>query len=98
MDNKAQLKSSMKNAFIDLQVKCDESNALDRIKIRKELDIMASAIAKLNIELLKEATIVTDADMQEMAEIKKEIDAAADKQELIAAIGKAVGFIATKVI
>ena len=97
MDNNAQLKSSMKNAFIDLQVKCDESNALDRIKIRKELNKMASNIAQFNIVLLKEGTIVTDADMQEMAEIKKEIDAAADKQQLIAAIGKAIGFIASKV-
>lgn len=98
MENNEDLRSAMQSAFIDLQVKRNESNPLDQLDIDDELDKLATEIAKLNIALLKEGTVVTDADIQEMAEIKKKIDAAADKQQLIAAIGKAVGFIATKVI
>jgi hypothetical protein len=98
MSNNSDLKTAMSDAFIDLQVKCNAANALDKITLRKELDALATEIAKLNTALLNEATIVTDADMQEMAEIKTEIDAAADKQQLIASIVKAVAFIAKKVI
>jgi DNA gyrase/topoisomerase IV subunit A len=98
MAQNEELKTAMKNAYIDLQVKRNTSDVLDQFEIDDELEKLSNEIARLNIELLKEGTIVTDADMQEMAEIKKEIDAAADKQQLIASIGKAVGFIAKKLM
>ena len=98
MANTDDLKTALKYAFIDLQVKREESSALDQLYINKELDKLADQIAKLNNDELKAGTIVTDADMADMAEIKKEIDAAADKQQLIAAIAKAVAFVAKKVM
>jgi TolA-binding protein len=98
MSKNAELKTAMSDAFIDLQVKCNAANALDKIQLRKELDKMSAEIAKLNVALLKESTVVNDADMQEMAEIKQLIDKAASKQQLIASIAKAIGFIASKVI
>lgn len=98
MGQKEDLKSALKSAYIDLQVKRNTSDVIDQMDIDAELDKLANAIAQLNIELLKEATVVSDADMQNMAEIKKEIDAAADKQQLIKAIIKAVAFVAQKVI
>lgn len=98
MDKNIELKTAMKNAYIDLQVKYNRSGAFDKIKIKPELDALAKQINVLNMKLLNEATVVTDGDMLEMAEIKKEIDAAASKQQLIAAIAKAVAFVAKKVM
>ncbi len=98
MDKDAQMISKMSYALIDLQVKYRSSGIVDRMQIRPALEEMLNDFAKYQVRLLKEGTITTDADLEEMVKIKKEIDEASQKQQLLAAIGKTIGFIASKVI
>jgi len=88
----------MSNALIDLQVKYRATGVVDRMKIRPELEKLLNEFAKYQVELLKEGTITSAADMEEMTALKGEVDAAANKQQLIAAIGKTIGFIAKKIL
>lgn len=97
MDKDAQMISEMSNTLIDLQVKYRESNIVDRMAMRPSLEELLNDFSKYQIRLLKEGIITSDQDMEEMAQIKSEVDAAANKQQLLAAIGKTIGFIATKV-
>ena len=96
MDNDAQMIKSMSNALIDLQVKYRAASVTDRMQIKPALDDLIQKFSQFQIALLKEGTITTDADMAEMANLKKEIDSAANKQQMIAAIAKTAGFIVKK--
>lgn len=96
MDNDAQMIKSMSNALIDLQVKYRASGVADRMQLKPALDDLLDKFAKYQILLLKEGTITTESDMAEMASLKKDIDAAANKQQMIAAIAKTAGFILKK--
>ena len=98
MDKDAQMISKMSYALIDLQVKYRGSGIVDRMQIRPSLEELLNDFAKYQIRLLKEGTITSDADLEEMIKIKKEIDDASKKQQLLAAIGKTIGFIASKII
>lgn len=97
MDKDSEMIKSMSNALIDLQVKYRSSHILDRMQLKHALEELINDIAKYQMRLLKEGTITTDADLVDMQQIKDEIDAAADKQQLLEAIGKTIGFVATKI-
>lgn len=96
MDNDALMIKSMSNALIDLQVKYRAASVTDRMQIKPALDDLLQKFSKFQIALLKEGTITTDSDMAEMAQLKKDVDAAANKQQMIAAIAKAAAFIVKK--
>ncbi len=96
MDKDSEMISKMSNTLIDLQVKYRSSNVVDRMQIRPALEELLNDFSNFQIKLLKEGTITTDADVAEMAKIKLEIDAAANKQQLLTAIAKTIGFVATK--
>lgn len=98
MDNDAKMIQGLSNALIDLQVKYRSSKIQDRMLIRPALEEVLEDFYKYQIRLLKEGTLTTPADLEQMEAIKAEIQAAASKQKLIAAIGKTIGFIATKVV
>ena len=97
MDKDSEMIKSMSNALIDLQVKYRSSHILDRMQLKPALEELINDIAKYQMRLLKEGTITTDADLVDMQQIKDEIDAAAEKQQLLEAIGKTIGFVATKI-
>ena len=97
MDNDSKMLSLFSTALIDLQVKFRSSPIVDRMLIRPSLEELMSDYADYQIKLIKEGTITTDADLAEMSDIKTEIEAAAQKQQLIAAIGRTIGFVAGKV-
>ncbi len=77
--------------LIDLQGKYRSSNVVDRTPIRPALEELLNDFSNFQIKLLKEGPITTDADVAAMAKIKLEIDAAANKQQLLTAIAKTIG-------
>ena len=97
MDKDSQMISSMSNALIDLQVKYRGGNVVDRMQMKPALEELLNDFSRYQIKLLKEGIITTDGDIEEMSQIKSEIDAAGNKQQLIAAIGKIIGFITGKI-
>ena len=98
MDKDALMISTLSNALIDLQVKYRNYPVLERIKIRPELEALLGKFSSYQLKLLDEGVITTDQDLQEMKQIKEDIDQAADEQQIILAIGKTLGFIANKVL
>ena len=97
MDNDSQMIKVMSNALIDLQVKYRSSSVVDRMKILPDLEKLLNDFSKYQLNLLKEGIITTDDDLEEMAQIKRDIDAAANKQQLLLAIGKTIVFIGKKI-
>src|SRR5665648_93514 len=97
MDKDSQMISAMSGALIDLQVKYRASSVTDRMQLKPALENLLTTFSKYQIALLKEGTITTDSDLAEMSQIKQAIDAAANKQQMIAAIAKTAGFIVSKI-
>jgi hypothetical protein len=97
MDKDTQMLQEMGNAIVALQVKYRNSSLSDRMALRPVLEELLKDYADYQIRLLKEGVISTDEDLKEMAEIKKEIDQAAEKEVLFKVIARTIAFIATKV-
>ena len=97
MDKDSQMIKAMTNAIINLQLKYRASPIMERMQMRPGLEELISDLAKYQMRLLKEGVITNDADIEAMAQIKKEIDAAVNKQQLFEALGKTIAFVALKI-
>ena len=97
MDNDAQMLQRMGNALVDLQVKYRSSPLSERIALKPSTGQLIEDYANYQMQLLREGVITTDADFQEMEDIKKEIDSAAEKEALLKAVARTIAFIATKI-
>ncbi len=97
MDKDTEMLKKMGNAAVDLQIKYRESSPSEQAEIRPQLDELLTKYAAYQIKLLDEGIITTDADLVEMAEIRDEINQAAQKQQLVQAIAKTIVFVAKKV-
>jgi len=97
MDKDTEMLKKMGNALVDLEVKYRSSSLSDRVAMRPVLQELLEDYAAYQIRLLKEGVITTDEELQEMTEIRKEIDSAAKKQDLLKAIARTTAFIATKI-
>jgi hypothetical protein len=97
MDNDATMLDQMGTALTNLQIKYRASSLQDRIELRPQLDKLLQDYTDYQSRLLDEGIITTEADLVEMAQIKKAIDSAAQKQQLVEAIAKTIAFIATKI-
>ena len=97
MDNDAKMLEQLGTALTTLQIKFRASSLADRIKLRPDLDDLLEKYSEYQSKLLDKGTMSTDDDLEEMEEITADIDAAAKKQELAAAIARTAAFIAIKV-
>jgi recombinational DNA repair protein RecT len=87
----------MGEALIDLQVKYRSSSLTDRMAMKPALEELLADYANLQVRLIKEGVITTDEELEEMADIKQEIEEAAEKEALLKAMARTIAFIATKV-
>ncbi len=85
------------NAVTDMEVKFRDCTLQERVDLRPLLEEMLGDFTQYRLKLLKEGIITTEEQIAEMEAIKKEIDSAADKQALMAAIAKTIAFVATKI-
>ena len=97
MDRDTQMLQEMGNAVIALQMKFRNSPLADRMAIKPALEELLSDYADYQIRLLKEGIITSEQDLAEMADIRQEIEQAADKEALLKAIGKTIAFVAVKI-
>ncbi len=96
MDNDAKMLEQMGTALTNLQIKYRASSLPDQMALRPALDELLEKYSDYQSDLLDKGIISTAADLAEMEQIEADIDAAAQKQELAAAIAKTAAFIATK--
>jgi len=97
MDRDTQMLQEMGNAVITLQMKFRNSPLADRMAIKPALEELLSDYADYQIRLLKEGIITSEQDLTEMADIRQEIEQAAEKEALLKAIGKTIAFVAVKI-
>jgi len=97
MDRDTQMLQEMGNAVITLQMKFRNSPLADRMAIKPALEELLSDYADYQIRLLKEGIITSEQDLAEMANIRQEIEQAAEKEALLKAIGKTIAFVAVKI-
>ncbi len=97
MDKDTEMLQNMGNAVVALQIKYRSSSFSEQVGIRPKLDEMLTKYANYQIKLLDNGIITTDTDLEEMAEIQREIDQAAQTQQLVQAIAKTIVFVAKKV-
>jgi hypothetical protein len=77
---------------IDLRYRAADIN--DKIKLKPERDAAFNAYTAARLELLEEGVITTQADVDRMTELRKEVEDAAKVQDLIVAAGRVVAFLA----
>ncbi len=97
MDKDTEMLQNMGNAVVGLQIKYRASSLSEQVEIRPQLDELLTKYATYQIKLLDEGIITTDADLVDMADIRDEINQAAQKQQLVQAIAKTIVFVAKKV-
>lgn len=81
-------------AATSIDVKYKRSSPTDKVLLKPKRDEAFSAYAAARLKLLEDGTISTDADVAEMNEIRKQIGNAKQRQSLIIAAGRLVGFLA----
>jgi hypothetical protein len=97
MDNDAKMLKEMGDALVDLQVKYRSSSLIERMALKPSLEELLNDYADYQLRLLKEGEITTEGDLQEMANIREEVDKAADIQTMAKVVARTIAFIATKV-
>ncbi len=98
MDKDEKMLRHMGYAVVDLQVKYRSSSLVERMEIRPQLDELLKKYGDYQLILFRDGVITTDEDLKEMTEIQKEIDQAAQIQQLVKALAKTIAFVATKVV
>ena len=97
MDNDTKMLQEMGEAVIALQVKYRNSSLRDRMAMKPALEELLYDYADLQMRLIKEGVVTTDQDLEEMEEIKNEIEKAAKQEALLKVVARTIAFIATKV-
>jgi hypothetical protein len=93
-DNKAALLNVMSDSINDLEQQFHDSSVADRVVLRPKLADLLQQYQAFRLRMLQDAETVSLADINQMQQIKAEIDAASEKQQLLAAIAKTAAFIA----
>jgi hypothetical protein len=96
-DNKSALLQVMSDSINDLEQQFHDSTVADRVQLRPPLEALLQQYQTFRLSMLQDAETVSQADINQMQQIKAEIDAAAQRQDLLAAIAKTAAFIATKI-
>jgi hypothetical protein len=96
MADKSDLLQVMSDAVNDLEQEFHDATVADRVQLRPKLEALLHNYASFRLQMLKDTETVSQADLDQMKQIKGEIDAAAQTQQLLAAIAKTAAFIATK--
>ena len=97
MDNDTKMIREIGEAVIALQVKYRSSGLRDRMAMKPALEELLYDYADLQMRLIKEGVITTDEDLEEMEDIKNEIERAAKQEALLKVMARTIAFIATKV-
>jgi hypothetical protein len=98
MDKDVEMIRKMGNAVVDLQVKYRSSSLSERMEIRPQLEGLLRKYADYQLILFRDGVITTEDDLREMVELQKEIDKAAQTQQLVKAFAKTIAFVAKKVV
>ena len=96
-DTDTAMLEQMGSALVNLQVKFKRSSLDDRALMRPSLTEAMQDYAAYQTKLLKEGVVTTEADLTDMRDIRASIDAAGDKQSLLLAIGRVIGFIGMRI-
>jgi hypothetical protein len=97
MDNDTQMLKEMGDAVVALQIKYRNSPLAERMALKPALEKLLSDYANYQLRLLKEGVITSQEDLDKMANLKQEIDQAAEKEAMLKVIGKTIAFIALKI-
>lgn len=76
-----------------IDIKYKRASPTDKVLLKPERDKAFSAYTGARLTLLEEGTISNEADIEEMATIRKQVGNARKRQSLVIAIGRFVGFL-----
>lgn len=97
MDNDAEMLKRMGNQITNLQVKYRGLSLDEQMSVHPALVQLLEEYARYQAKLLMIGIITTDQDLKDIREIKKSVDDAADRMDLLTAIGKLISFIVVRV-
>jgi hypothetical protein len=93
MDNDEIIISKAAATATSIDIKYKRASPTDKVILKSERDKAFSAYAGARLKLLEEGTISSNADVDEMNDIRKQVGNARKQQSLIIAIGRFVGFL-----
>lgn len=88
MASKEELADAAREAAASTEAKYQSLSPMERVAAKPKRDEVLRKHQEAELSLLNEAVLVTDDDVQAMRDLKAEIDAAADQQQFLIAIGK----------
>lgn len=97
MDNDAKMLKRLGNQITNLQVKYRGLSLDEQISIQPALVQLLEEYGRYQAKLVMIGIITTDEDLKEIQKLKKGVDDAASKIDLLAAIGNLVSFIVVRV-
>jgi ribosomal 50S subunit-associated protein YjgA (DUF615 family) len=97
MDNDAEMLKQMGNQITNLQVKYRGLPLDEQMSVHPALVQLLEEYARYQAKLLMIGIITNEKDLKEIRELKKSADDAADKMDLLVAIGKLISFIVVRV-
>jgi len=97
MDNDAEMLKRMGNHITDLQVKYRQLTLDDQMAVHPALVQLLGEYASYQKRLIMVGIITTAADLAEIQALKKSVDAAAKRLDMLVAIGRLISFIAVRV-
>ncbi len=94
MDNDTVALKQASLALIELQVRYKEAPILEKLQMRPMINEAINDFAVMQMKLLKEGVIITDADLEELEEIKTALEKAKTQTKLLQAGARFLGFVA----
>lgn len=96
MNNETKMLQEISRNVTLLEVKFQRASTLERAELRPSLEELLNEYARFRIGLLTNGVTTTEADLAEMREIRDLIDKAANKQSILFAIARTIGFLAAR--
>ncbi len=97
MDNDAEMLKRMGNQITNLQVKYRGLPLDEQMTMHPALKQLLEEYARYQAKLLMVGIITNEDDLKEIQGLKKSVDKAAEKMELLAAVSKLISFIVVRV-
>ena len=94
MSDASELLDSAQAAVNEIEQRFNASSFAEQVAMKSDRDKAFNAFAAARLKSIQSGITCTADDLKEMRKLRDEVNAAADKQSLLVAIGRVAGFLA----
>ncbi|MCY6489157.1 hypothetical protein [Leptolyngbya sp. GGD] len=76
-----------------IEIRYRQADFDEQVQLKKERDRAMALFSKARLAILKEGIICTDADVEQMQQLKQQIDSSTDILQVVATVAKFTSFV-----